>query len=96
MDRLEHVFTLHDRVTETAALFSLLSLLGKNLEAHSFHHFLTDSPTKQSENSTNSELFRFFQNSEKNERKQFCGLNHFVISLAQMTGNDSSLVLLLV
>jgi len=30
--------------------------LGKNLEADYFHYFMTDSPTKQSENSENSEI----------------------------------------
>jgi hypothetical protein len=35
---------------------NLFSLFWKNLEAHRFHYFLTDSPTKQSENSENSEL----------------------------------------
>ena len=41
---------------ETTELFSLFSLFWKNLDAHCFHYFLTDSPTNQSENSDNSEL----------------------------------------
>jgi hypothetical protein len=35
---------------------SLFSLFEKNLEAHCFHNFLTDTPTKPSENSGHSEL----------------------------------------
>jgi len=43
--------------TTAAELFSLFSLLlWKNLEAHCFHSFLTDSPTEQSEKSKSSEL----------------------------------------
>jgi hypothetical protein len=41
-------------MSETTA--ELFPLLWKNLEAYCFHHFLTDSPTKQSKNSENSEL----------------------------------------
>ena len=41
---------------ETTELFSPFSLFWKNLEAHCFHQFLTDSPTTQSEKSENSEL----------------------------------------
>jgi hypothetical protein len=41
---------------ETTGLFSLFLLFWKNLEAHCFHSFQTDSPTKQSENSENREL----------------------------------------
>jgi len=46
----------YDKVTETIELVLLFSLCWKNLEAHCFHSFLTDSPTKQSKNSENSEL----------------------------------------
>ena len=45
-----------DQMIETTELVSLFSLFWKTLEAHCFHYFLTDSPTKQSENSENSEL----------------------------------------
>jgi hypothetical protein len=46
----------YDKVIETTELLSLFSLFWNNLEAHCFHYSLTDSPTKQSENSENSEL----------------------------------------
>jgi len=37
-------------VIKNTELFSLFSLFWRNLKAHCFHYFLTDSPTKQSEN----------------------------------------------
>jgi hypothetical protein len=40
------VLESYDKVIETTALFSLHLLFWKNLEAHCFDHFLTDSPTK--------------------------------------------------
>jgi len=44
---------------DTTDLFSLFALsFWKNLEAHCSHSFLTDFPTKQSENSDNNELPR--------------------------------------
>jgi len=45
-------------------LFSLFSLFWKNLDAHRIHYVLTDSPTKQSENSENGELPDSSENSE--------------------------------
>jgi len=43
-------------VNETTKLFALFLSFWKTPEAHCFHYFLTDSPTKQSEDSENSEL----------------------------------------
>ena len=46
-----------DKIIETArTVLTFLSLFWKNLEAHCFHYFPTDSPTKQLENSENTEL----------------------------------------
>ena len=52
---------------EPTELFTLISLFWKNLEAHYFHCFLTDSYTKQSENSENGELPDFQKNSNNSE-----------------------------
>ena len=53
---LYHHLRCYDKMIETTELFSMISLFWKHLEAHCFHYFLTDSPTKQSENFENSEL----------------------------------------
>jgi|AntAceMinimDraft_5_1070358.scaffolds.fasta_scaffold52599_1 hypothetical protein len=38
---------VYDKMIETTELKSLFSLVQKYLEAHCFHSFLPDSPTKQ-------------------------------------------------
>jgi len=56
--------------------FSLFSLFWNSLEAHCFHYFLTDAPTKQSKQWAS----RFFQNSGNSS---VCGFNYFVISCSR-------------
>jgi len=72
-------------VIENTELFSLFSLFRKNLEAHCFHSFLTDSPTKQSENSERGELPDYSKTVKI--AKTLLGLNHFVTRYDRVSGS---------